>query len=162
MSIRHIASPQVSRVGWVNRLVLVLAVIASLFVPLMPEPTVASASNVVVNAQVFLNPLEIRASAPFKVKTNTIFTVKAVIRNRGDLSIEEATAVIRLPKNVQLVGSSKEINLGTIPAHKNVTATWQVKAKNEGKYVILTSASAKYKGTVVTGEDAVLVAATVR
>lgn len=158
----HMTSPQPGRTGWVNRLAIILVVIASFFAPLMPEPTFASTDNVVITAQAFLNPLEIRASAPSKVKTNTIFTVTAVVRNRGDLSIENATAVILLPKNVELVGPSKQINLGTIRAHKSAIATWRVRAKKAGIYAILTSASGRYEGTVVTGEDAVLVAAVVK
>lgn len=162
MSVRHIASPQPSRAGWLNRLALVIVVIASFFAPLLPEPAIASTGDVVITAQIFLNPLEIRASAPSKVKTNTIFTVTAVVRNRGDLSIENAKAVIYLPKNVELAGSKKEIQLGTIPADKKVIATWQVRAKKEGNYAILTSATGTYDGIVVTGEDAVLVTATVK
>jgi hypothetical protein len=162
MSVRHIASPQPSRTRWVNRLVIALVVIASLFAPFIPEPTMASTSDVVVTAQVFLNPLEVRASAPSKVKMNTIFTVKAVIRNSGELSLENAEVVIHLPKDVELVGPSKKIKLGTIKAQKNATATWQVRAKKKGNYAILTSASGRYKGTIVTGEDAVLVAVTAR
>jgi len=162
MSVRHIASPQPSRAGWVNRLVRLSVVIAFLFVPLLPEPTVASASDVVVTAQVFLNPLEIRASAPSKVKINTIFDVKVVVKNRGELSLAQANAVIYLPNNVELVGSNKQINLGTIHAHKNATATWHVRAKKEGNYVILTSASGSYGGATVTGEDVVLVATKIK
>jgi len=158
----HVAASQSGRSSRGRRLALILVGIALLFSLLPPGPAIASTGDVVVTVKVFLNPLEVRASAPSKVTPNTIFTVRAVIRNRGDLDIEKATVVIHLPKYLDLVGSGKEIKLGTILAHKNATATWQVRAKKEGNYVILLSAAGRYGGVTVTGEDAVLVAVTPR
>jgi len=154
----HIALQQPSRAGWARRFVFILVVIVCLFTPLEPGPAIASDGDVVITANVLLNPLEIQASAPSKVTTGTIFTVTAIIRNNGNLGIGKATAVIYLPKNVELVKSKAESKLGTIPPHKNTTATWKVRALKKGNYVIMVLGSGIYGGIVVTEADVALVA----
>lgn len=153
-----VALPQPSQTGWIRRLVLILAVMVCLFTPLVPGPAIASDGDVVITASVFLNPFEVQASAPSKVTTGTIFTVTAIIRNNGNLGIGKATAAIYLPKNVELVKSKAESKLGTIPARKDATATWKIRALKKGNYVIMVLASGIYGGVVVTEEDVVLVA----
>ena len=154
----HIVLQQPSQAGWVKHFVFILVVIVCLFIPLLPGPAIASDGDIVITANVFLNPLDIQASAPSRVTTGATFTVKAIIRNNGDLGIGKATVVIYLPKNVELVKSKVESKLGTIAAHKAATASWQVRALKKGNYVIMVLASGIYNGKVVTEEDVVLVA----
>lgn len=106
----------------------------------------------------FLNPLDVQALAPSEITAGTIFTVKAIIRNNGDLHLREVTAVIYLPKDLQLAVSKAEITRGTIPTHKDATASWKVRALEQGNYVIMVSASGIYAGAIVTKQDVVLVA----
>ncbi len=152
-----IAYWQSGRAGRVKRLVLLSVVVALLLAPLLPAASLASTQDVLVTATVFLNPLEVIASAPSPVAANTVFTVQAIVRNHGSPHIEKAVAVIHLPKNVELVRSKAEVKLGSIPARRYATANWEVKALKKGNYVILVSASGVYSGVAVTGEDAVLV-----
>jgi hypothetical protein len=112
----------------------------------------------VITASVFLNPLELQASAPCEIVPGTVFTVKAIIRNNGDLHIRKVMAAIYLPNNLELVESKAESTRGTIPIHKDAALSWKVRALEEGNYVIMVLASAIYAGTVVTEQDVVLVA----
>jgi hypothetical protein len=68
------------------------------------------------------------------------------------------TAVIYLPKDLELAVSKPESTRGTIPAHKDATVSWKVRALEEGNYVIMVLASGIYAGTGVTEQDVVLVA----
>lgn len=135
-----------------------LLVIACLFTPLLPGPATASDGDVVITANVFLNPLEVQALAPSEVTTGAIFAVEAIIRNKGDLHVREVTAAIYLPKNLELAVSKAETTRGTIPTHKDATPSWKVRALEHGNYIIMVLASGIYAGTVVTEQDVVLVA----
>lgn len=154
----HIALQGPGQAGWAKRFVFISVVIICLFTPLVPGPAIASDGEVVITSNVFLNPLKIQVSAPSKVTTGTIFTITAIIRNNGNLGIGKATAVIYLPKNVELVKSKAESKLGTIAPHKDTTTTWKVRALKKGNYVIMVLASGIYGGIVVTEAGVVLVA----
>jgi uncharacterized membrane protein len=133
-------------------------VVASLFTPLLPGAAIGSDGQLVITASVFLNPLEVQALAPYEITTGTVFTAKAIIRNNGDLHLREVTAVIHLPKGLELAVSKAETTRGTIPTHKDATASWKVKALEQGNYIIMVLASGIYGGTVITEDDVVLVA----
>lgn len=101
--------------------------------------------------------MEVQALAPSEVTTGTIFTVEAIIRNNGNLGIRKVTAVIYLPKNLELVQSKLERKRGNIATHKVATIPWKVRALNKGNYIIMVLASGIYGGPVVTEQDVVLV-----
>ena len=132
-------------------------VIVCLFIPSLPGPATASDGDVVITANVFLNPLEVQASAPSEVTTGAIFRVKAIVKNNGDLRIRKVTTLIYLPMDLELAVSKAERTWGTIPAHKDATASWKVRALKKGNYVIMVLASWTYGGIVVTEQDVVLV-----
>jgi uncharacterized protein YaiI (UPF0178 family) len=129
-----------------------------LFAPLLPGSATASDGDVFITANVFLNPLEVQASAPSEVAVGTVFTVKAVIGNNGDLRMRKVTAVMYLPNDLELVKSKAESKRGVIAAHKDATDSWKVRAIKKGNYVIMVLGSGTYGGTVVTEQDVVLVA----
>jgi hypothetical protein len=162
VSVKYTASLPPSRADWVKRLVLILVVVTSLLTPLLPTPSLASTEDVVVAATVSLSPLEVIISTPARVRVNTVFRVDAIVRNRGDSSINKAVAAIYLPKDVELVGSKPDTKLGTIQAHTYATAVWRVRALKKGNYAILVSASGRYGGAIVTGQDVALVTVAVR
>jgi hypothetical protein len=130
--------------------------VACLLSALLPGPATGSDGRVVITASVFLSPLEVQASAPCEITTGTIFTVKAIIRNNGDLHIRRVTAAIYLPTNLELAVSKAETTRGTVPAHKDAVASWKVRALEEGNYIIMVLASGIYAGTVVTEQDVAL------
>jgi hypothetical protein len=132
-------------------------IIVCLFTSLLPGLATASDGDAIITASVFLNPLEIQALAPSEVTTGTIFTVKVIVKNNGDLGIRKVTAVIYLPTNLELAVSKAESQRGTIPAQKDATVSWKVRALNKGNYVIMVLCSGMYDGTVVTEQDVVLV-----
>ena len=148
---------QGGQVGWTKRFTIILTVVVCFSSPPLSGATTASAGNVVITASVFLSPLEVRASAPSEVTTGTVFTIRAIIRNNGDLHLREVTAVIYLPKDLELAVSKADSTRGTVPAHKHATLSWKVTALEEGNYIIMVLASGMYAGIVVTEQDVVLV-----
>ena len=57
-----------------------------------------------------------------------------------------------------MTASKVERTRGAVPAHKDATIRWKVRALEEGNYVTMVLASGTYAGTVVTEQDVVLVA----
>ena len=133
-----------------------LIVIVCLFSPLLPELATGSDGDVVITANVFLNPLEVQASARPEVTAGKTFTVKAMIRNNGDLRMQEVTTVVYLPMGLELVKAKAKSKRSTIAAHKHVTPSWKVRALEEGNYVIMVLASGTYDGIAVEEQDVVL------
>jgi hypothetical protein len=60
-------------------------------------------------------------------------------------------------KDLELTAPKVERTRGAVPAHKDATISWNVRALEEGNYVIMVLASGTYAGTVVTEQDVVLV-----
>lgn len=154
----HSASRRPAQIGWAKRFAFTSIVMVCIFAPLLPGSATASDGDVFITANVFLNPLEVQASAPPEVTTGTVFAVKAIIRNNGDLGVRKVTVVIYLPKGLELSASKVERTRGAVPAHRDATISWKIRALEEGNYVIMVLASGTYGGTVVTEQDVVLVA----
>lgn len=154
----HIGVKRPGQVGRANRFVFLFVVIVCLVTPLLPIPAIGSEGEVVITTSVFLNPLEVQASAPSEVTLGTIFTLEAIIRNNGDLRMRKVTAAIYLPKDLELVKSKVESKRGIIVAHKDITVCWKVRALKEGNHIIMVLATGTYGGKVITEQDVVLVA----
>lgn len=145
-----------------RHLAIILLGIALLFSLLPPGPASSSTREVDVTATVTLSPLEVIASAPSEVRVGKVFSVEAIIRNLGDLWIDQAVASIYLPNDIEIVVVKPKHDLGDIAAHKYTTVTWRLRAVKEGNYIILILASGRYGGVTVAGDDTVLVAVTPR
>lgn len=93
-----------------------------LITPITPGSVIDLDDNVVITANVLLNPLEVLTSAPTPVTEGEIFTVDAIIQNNSENGISKATAVIYLPINVESVKGKTESKPGNIAAYIRMLA----------------------------------------
>ena len=116
----------------------------------------ASLFDVIV-ARVTINPLEVEASAPAEVEIGKVFKVTATLINKGGERIENAKGEIHISPGLVLLRKESIKKIGVIPGKKEKKASWSVRAKEEGTYFIMVSASGELRGYGISAEDSIKV-----
>lgn len=96
--------------------------------------TQASFSGI-FTATVSINPLALELEAPQRVAVGENFKLEALLENKGDVIIEDATLNIFLPSGIS--SNQKELKkIGILPAQKGKKTIWILEGEREGEYVI--------------------------
>lgn len=111
----------------------------------------ASLFDVIV-ARVTLNPLEVKGSAPSRVKVGKVFKVEARLINKGEEEIKDAEAEIFLPSGLTLVKKDSVQEIGVIRGRKGKKVSWSVKGEEIGSYIITVSGRGELRGQTISVE----------
>lgn len=112
----------------------------------------ASLFDVIV-ARVTINPLEVKVSAPSRVKVGKIFKVEARLVNKGEEEIKDTEAEIFLPSGLTLIKKDLIQRIGVIRGKKGKKVSWLVRGEKMGIYIITVSGRGELKGQTISAED---------
>ncbi len=132
-------------------------------------PTVLVAVLLMVAAPVFAqsatlvatvrpNPLEVEISAPGSVPVGKWFEIKATISNQGSVAVTKTSAKIHKSSTLSIRGKKKRI--GNLDPGSPQTITWQAKANQTGKFVILVEVEGVLEGEKISASNATVILAT--
>lgn len=110
-----------------------------------------------LTATVSINPLSLSVTAPDEVKIDRNFIVKAEIKNKGEVPVEDTEIEIYLSQGLKLVRKDAKQMLGIIPAHRKKLAFWQIRGEEFGTYVILVKAQGEINGQEIEVEASTIV-----
>ena len=95
--------------------------------------TVYAASHILVTISV--NPLNVDTDAKGNLRVGKIFTLQALIENKGDAALQNSMAELFAPKEIELASGSSQEFIGEIKGGRHKDVRWKLKASASGLYI---------------------------